>query len=83
MNFKSRLLLLGLVSKILAANFSVVSFDGNCELVAGSKRIPMTQEPGIPLFKVTADVPINSTYKYVCGGVEDVERTLTEENTHN
>jgi len=61
MNFKSNLFILGLVAKIYAANFSVVSFDGNCQVQSGGKSYPMTQEPGIPLYKATADIPKGST----------------------
>jgi len=83
MNFKSNLFILGLVAKIYAANFSVVSFDGNCQVQSGGKSYPMTQEPGIPLYKATADIPKGSTYQYVCNGIADVERVLNEDTTHN
>jgi len=84
MNFKSKLLLLGLISKIYAANFAVVSFDGSCELNVGGTSYPMTQEdPTVPLYKATADVAKDASYKYVCGGKEDVERKLSGDNTHN
>jgi len=84
MNFKLNLFLLGLISKIYAANFSVVSFDGSCELNVGGTSYPMTQEdPTVPLYKATADVPKDSSYKYVCGGKEDVDRKLSGDDTHN
>ncbi|ORX81842.1 hypothetical protein BCR32DRAFT_293063 [Anaeromyces robustus] len=83
MNLKYSLCLLGLVSKVLTANFSVVSFGTNCELNVGGKIYPMAKEQDIPLFKVSAPVSLKSKYKYVCDGKEDVERELTSENTHN
>jgi len=83
MNIKSNIFILGLVARIYAANFSVVSFNGNCEVKSGGQSFPMKQEPGIPLYKTTADIPIKSTYQYVCNGVADVERVLNEDTTHN
>jgi len=57
MNYKSKLFLLGLVSKIFAAKFSVVSFDGACKLNVGGTNYPMTADPQIPnLYTATADV---------------------------
>jgi len=84
MNYKSKLLILGLISKIYAASFSVVSFNGDCKLNINGQQYEMTRsDPNVPLYKTEVDVPINTTYKYVCGGVEDVERTLKETTTHN
>jgi len=84
MNYKSKLFILGLVSQIYAAKFSVVSFDGACKLSVNGQQIEMTQpDPAVPLYTVEADVPTNTNYKYICGGKEDVERTLQGENTHN
>jgi len=84
MNYKSKILILGLISKIYAAKFSVVSFNGACQLNAGGQVYEMTQaDPAIPLYSVEAPVQDGSTYNYICGGVEDVERTLSGETTHN
>jgi len=84
MNYKSKLFLLGLISKIYTATFTVVSFEGNCQLNAGGQTYPMVQDQsGLPIYKANANVQINSKYNYVCNGVKDVERTLTEETTHN
>jgi len=84
MNFKSKLFILGLVSKIFAANFSVVSFDGECTLNAGGQVVKMTADPKCPnLYKASANVKVGTEYFYNCGGKDDVKRNLTEENTHN
>jgi len=84
MNFKLKIFLLGIISTVYAANFAVVSFDGACELNVGGTSYPMKQEdPTIPLYKATADVAKDTSYKYVCGGKEDVDRKLTGDNTHN
>jgi len=84
MNYKTKLAILGLVSNVFAANFSVVSFEGACKLNAGGSVIDMTPDPKCPnLYKATADVSVGSEYNYVCGGKEDVKRKLSEENTHN
>jgi len=84
MNYKSKLFLLGLVSKIFAAKFSVVSFDGACKLNVGGTNYPMTADPQIPnLYTATADVSPGSKYNYICGTVNDPERTLSGETTHN
>jgi len=61
MNYKSKLLILGLVSKIFAANFSVVSFDGDCTLNAGGQSIKMTADPKCSnLYKATANVKVGT-----------------------
>jgi len=84
MNYKTKLAILGLVSNVFAANFAVVSFEGACKLNAGGSVIEMTPDSKCPnLYKATADVSVGSQYNYVCGGKEDVTRTLAEENTHN
>jgi len=84
MNYKSKLFILGLVSKIFAADFAVVSFDGECQLSAGGQTYPMTQDQsGAPLYRATANVAENSKYNYICGGKPDVERTLTGNKTYN
>jgi len=85
MNFKSKLLILGLISKIYAAKFSVVSFNGTCKLEVNGQSYDMTQEdPKVPLYTTTVDVPVQTSYKYVCGGVQDVERVLQDPaTTHN
>jgi len=84
MNFKGKLYLLGLVSKIMAAHFAVVSFNGKCKLSVGGTTYAMA--PSLEcskLYTASVDVPINSKYKYICGDKEDVERTLTGDTTHN
>jgi hypothetical protein len=84
MYYKTTVLILGLVSKIFAANFSVVSFDGDCTLNAGGQSIKMTADPKCSnLYKATANVKVGTEYYYTCGGKDDVKRTLAEENTHN
>jgi len=84
MNIKSTLCILGLISKIYAAKFSVVSFNGNCKVNVGGNSYELTKEKsGVPLYSAEIDVPVNSKYKYVCNGEEDVERTLTGNTTHN
>lgn len=84
MNYKSKILILGLISKIYAAKFSVVSFNGACQLNAGGQVYEMTQSnAGVPLYTVDAPVQSGSTYNYICGGTEDVQRTLNGENTFN
>jgi len=84
MNYKSKLFILGLVSQIYAAKFSVVSFDGACKLSVNGQQYEMTQSnPAVPLYTTNVDVPVNTTYKYICGGKEDLERTLQGEDTHN
>jgi len=84
MNYKSKLFILGLVSQIYAAKFSVVSFDGPCKLSVNGQQIEMTQpDAAVPLYTTNVDVASNTTYRYICGGKEDVERTLVGDNTHN
>jgi len=55
MNYKSKILILGLISKIYATKFSVVSFNGACQLSVGGQTVDMVQSAGIPLY--TAEVP--------------------------
>jgi len=63
MNYKSKLFILGLISQIYAAKFSVVSFDGACKLSVNGQQIDMTQPyPEVPLYSVEADVSVNTTY---------------------
>ncbi|ORX41369.1 hypothetical protein BCR36DRAFT_364434 [Piromyces finnis] len=84
MNFKERLYILGLISKIMAAEFSIVSFNGSCQLSIDGTIYPMAPSSDCSnIYKASVDVPINSKYKYICGGVEDVERTLFGNTTHN
>jgi len=84
MNLKEKLCLLGFVSKIMAAHFAVVSFNGKCKLSVGDTTYSMSPELECPnLYTASVDVPVNSKYKYICGGKEDVERTLYGETTHN
>jgi len=84
MNYKSLILVLGLVSKIYSAKFSVVSFEGKCQVSVNGQNYDMKQEdPNVPLYTASVDVPVNTKYTYICNGTSDVERTLTEENTHN
>jgi hypothetical protein len=81
MNYKSKILILGLISKIYATKFSVVSFNGACQLSVGGQTVDMVQSAGIPLY--TAEVPAQAgtEYKYICGGAEDVARQLSNETT--
>jgi len=84
MKLISKTLLLGFISKILAAEFSVVSFEGDCQLNIGGNAYPMERQyPDIPLYKANVDVPLETKYNYVCGGQQDVERTLSNEKTYN
>jgi len=87
MNFKSKLLILGLISKIYAAKFSVVSFNGACKLEINGQSYDMAKDPeaqDVPLYSTVVEVPVDTPYKYVCGGQPDVERTLKDPSTtHN
>jgi len=84
MNLKGKLYILSLVSKIMAAQFSVVSFVGDCQLSVNGATHAMTKHSKCPnLFEASVDVPLNTKYKYICGGVEDVERVLKDKTTHN
>jgi len=84
MNYKLSLLVLGLVLKVYSAKFSVVSFEGNCQVSINGQNYEMKQENAdVPLYTASVDVPVNTKYNYICNGTSDVERTLTEENTHN
>jgi len=84
MILKSKLFILGFVSKIFAAQFSVVSFNGSCKLSIDDKTYSMEQHSKCSkLYTTSVDVPLKTKYKYICGGKEDVERILTEETTHN
>ncbi|ORX42077.1 hypothetical protein BCR32DRAFT_288421 [Anaeromyces robustus] len=49
-----------LVTKIFAAEFSVVSFEGECELSVGGNTYPMTQFDGLPLYRASVDVQIGT-----------------------
>ena len=61
MNYKSKLLILGLISKIYAASFSVVSFNGACKLDVNGQLYEMAQtDPNVPLYKAEVDVPIDT-----------------------
>ncbi|ORX41374.1 hypothetical protein BCR36DRAFT_364443 [Piromyces finnis] len=84
MNIKCKIFILSLISKIYAAKFSVISFNGNCQVNVGGQLYDMVQEiPDIPLYTALVDAPLQTTYNYICGGVNDIERVLMEENTHN
>jgi len=85
MNYKSKLAILGLVAQVFAAEFSVISFDGDCQLSLGGNSVPMTADPQCNnLYKATADAQLGATYKYVCGGkAEQFDRTLDSDKTHN
>jgi len=84
MNYKSKLAILALISNALAAKFSVVSFNGECKLNAGGNAYNMTPDANIPyLYHADAPVKAGTKYNYVCGGKNDVERTLSGENTFN
>jgi len=63
MNYKSKLFILGLISQVFSAKFSVVSFDGACKLSVNNQQIAMSQpDPEVPLYTTNVDVPINTTY---------------------
>jgi len=63
MNYKSKLFILGLISQIYAAKFSVVSFDGPCKLSVNGQQIEMTQpDPTVPLYSVETNASVNTTY---------------------
>jgi len=85
MNYKSKIAILGLVAQAFAAEFSVISFDGDCQLSLGGNNVPMTADPQCNnLYKATADAKTGATYKYVCGGTaEPFDRTLSSDKTHN
>ncbi|ORX78146.1 hypothetical protein BCR32DRAFT_270227 [Anaeromyces robustus] len=85
MNYKSKLAILGLVAKIFAAEFSVISFDGNCSLSLNGAEVPMVADPTCSnLYKVTADAQSGTMYKYVCGGkAEAFDRVLQGNKTYN
>eukprot|EP00833_Pecoramyces_ruminatium_P002986 jgi/Orpsp1_1/1177018/evm.model.c7180000059839.1 len=85
MNYLSKLAILGLVTKIFAAEFSVISFDGDCQLSLGGNNVAMTADPQCSnLYKATADAKDGATYKYVCGGkAEEFDRVLKGDKSHN
>jgi len=84
MNYKSKLFILGLISKIYAAKFSVVSFQGACQLEVNGQQYEMKQNDlQVPLYSIEVDVPVNTSYRYVCGGQPDVDRQLQGTNTYN
>jgi len=83
MFFNKKILLLSIISKVFAAEFSVVSFGGDCQVNIGGTNYPMTKQPDAPVFKATVDAKPNTTYKYICDGKEDVDRTLTGDKTYN
>ncbi len=63
MNYKSKLLILGLVSKIFAAQFSVVSFDGACKLDINGQQTEMKQvDPTIPLYRAEVAAQVGTKY---------------------
>jgi len=84
MNYKLKFALLALISNALAAKFSVVSFDGECKLNVGGTAYDMAPDTAVPfLYHADAPVKAGTKYNYVCGGKNDVERTLNGENTFN
>jgi len=63
MNFKSKIFILGLITKIYAAKFSVISFEGSCLLNVGGQLHEMIKEHNsIPLYTTTVDVQPLTTY---------------------
>jgi len=61
MNLKEKLYIFGLISKIMAAQFSVVSFNGECQLSVNGASHPMTQNSKCPnLYEASVDVPLNT-----------------------
>jgi hypothetical protein len=83
MFFNKKILLLSIISKVFAAEFSVVSFGGDCQVSIGGTNYPMTKQPDVPLFKATVDAASGTNYKYICDGQEDFERTLNGDKTYN
>jgi len=58
MKFLKKFFLLSVISKALAAEFAVVSFNGDCQLNVGGNLVPMTRyNPNVPLYKANVDVP--------------------------
>ncbi|ORX52183.1 hypothetical protein BCR36DRAFT_324955 [Piromyces finnis] len=84
MNWKSAIFTLGLIAKAFSAEFSVVSFAGNCEVNIGGTSYPMKKpDSNVPLWKANIDASNNTVYKYICDGQADVERTLNGNKTYN
>jgi len=83
MFFNKKILLLSIISKVFAAEFSVVSFGADCQVNIGGTNYPMTKQPDAPVFKATVDAQSGTTYKYICDGKEDVDRTLNGNKTYN
>jgi len=84
MNIKYNLYLLSFISEIFAAKFSVVSFSASCKLSINGETYSMEPHPKCAnLFGIEVDVSLNTKYKYICDGKEDVERILKEKTTHN
>jgi len=64
MFFNKKILLLSIISKVFAAEFSVVSFGGDCQVSIGGTNYPMTKQPDVPLFKATVDAASGTKYIY-------------------
>lgn len=84
MKFLKKFFLLSVISKALAAEFAVVSFNGDCQLNVGGNLVPMTRyNPNVPLYKANVDVPSGIKYNYICGGRIDYDRQLAGDKTYN
>jgi len=84
MKFFKKFFLLSAISKALAAEFAVVSFDGDCQVNIGNKLYPMTRDSRTRyLYKANIEVPEGTKYYYSCGGNNDYERTLSGKKTYN
>ncbi|KAG4108212.1 hypothetical protein H8356DRAFT_1621634 [Neocallimastix lanati (nom. inval.)] len=84
MNYKLKLLILSVISKICAVKFSVVSFEGSCQLDIGGTIYKMNPDSEVPnLYKTDISVQTGTKYNYICGGKKDVDRIISGENTYN
>jgi len=61
MFFNKKILLLSIISKVFAAEFSVVSFGADCQVNIGGTNYPMTKQPDAPVFKATVDAQSGTT----------------------
>ncbi|ORY55199.1 hypothetical protein LY90DRAFT_669722 [Neocallimastix californiae] len=84
MNCNLILLILTIVIKIWAAKFTVVSFNGPCKLNIGGALYRMESNSTVPnLYKAYVTAKPGTKYNYICGGKQDVSRTLSGEKTYN
>jgi len=64
MNYKLKLLILSVISKICAVKFSVVSFEGSCQLDIGGTIYKMNPDSEVPnLYKT--DISVQTGTKYI------------------